>query len=126
MAEPVEVVGDEDFRSAALARPGVWAVAFIADWCPHSRAFVPRFAALADRYPQLLFGDLSNDDSPLWDRLAIGVVPTVIVFVDGQPHDRFDGIPGVGLPAEALDRVAEALDRRGAPPARRPRRSTGS
>ncbi|HTW55558.1 MAG TPA: thioredoxin family protein [Thermoplasmata archaeon] len=115
MTTPLETVGADAFDGRRLRREGVWAVAFAADWCPFCRAFLPRFAALRARHPQLLVGDVTSEESPLWDRFGIEVVPTVIVFVDGQPHDRFDGMGGVGLTQEAVDAIAAALDRRATP-----------
>jgi len=113
MPTPIAVVGADEFEGRRLRRDGVWAVAFAADWCPFCRAFLPRFAELGIRHPQLLIADLTDEDSPLWDRFDIQVVPTVLVFVDGQPQDRFDGLGGVGLTQEAVDAIAAALDRRG-------------
>ena len=84
----------------ALRRIGRAAVCFTADWCPHCRRFAPLFAEAAGTSQGMGFAiaDISDDDTdPRWDRYAIEVVPTVLVFEDGAPIARLDGILGRGI-----------------------------
>jgi thioredoxin len=105
----LERIGPESFDSTQLRRPGTWAVAFLADWCPFCRSFAPRFRRLAshDRYG-LLVADLTSEESPLWDQFGIEIVPTVIVFRDGHVVARFDGRAGYGLDATHLKAIEAA------------------
>ncbi len=81
----LESIGPEAFNGPRLARPGTWAVGFLADWCPFCRDFEPTFAALAAQPGlSLLVADLTDVESPLWDLFRIEVVPSVIVFRDGE------------------------------------------
>lgn len=107
----LEKVGPEAFEGDRLARPGVWAVAFLADWCPFCRAFRPAWEALAAAHAPVILGDVTDDESPLWDRFHIDVIPTVIVFRDGKVSERFDGVAGEGLAPKQLARISAAIGR---------------
>ncbi|MGA8541925.1 MAG: thioredoxin family protein [Thermoplasmata archaeon] len=91
-------IGAEAFDGIQLRRSGNWAVAFLADWCPFCRAFLPQFEALAGTGPfQLAVADLTDYDTPLWERFEVDVVPTIVVFRGGKPSFRRDGRLGQGL-----------------------------
>jgi len=106
----VKKVGPEAFDGERIRARGRVAVAFLADWCPFCGAFEPEFRRLAAAVQGgFLLADVSADDSPLWDRFRVEIVPTVIVFHDGAPIYRADGVPGRGLGAEALDGVRHAM-----------------
>jgi thioredoxin 1 len=107
--DTVERVGPEAFDEIRLLRPGAWAVAFLADWCPFCREFAPRFGALSTSGARLLIADMTSEQSPLWDRFGVEVVPTVIVFRDGAATARIDGQAGYGLDSSDLSTVAAAL-----------------
>lgn len=53
--------------------------------------------------------DISDTEDPLWETFEIKVVPTVIVFKDGQPVFRRDGILGRGLSRIALEETVEEM-----------------
>ena len=94
-----------DFVDRRLDRPGRVVVGFIAAWCPHCRSFLPKFAARSrSGGPSLLLGDVTDEESPLWERFGIEVVPTVLGFDAGDEVWRIDGILGRGVPEETLDR----------------------
>lgn len=115
-----ERIGPEAFVGERLARPGVVLVGFLADWCPVCRAFEPELIRFADeRSLRLLIADMTSEETPLWDRFGIEIVPTIIVFRDGAQVFRADGAPGVGLGAADLHGAARAA---GAPAADRRRR----
>ncbi|HUR70279.1 MAG TPA: thioredoxin family protein [Candidatus Thermoplasmatota archaeon] len=80
------------FRPSDLP-PGRVAVMFTADWCGYCHRFLPHYKALREQWVV----DISDDDDPLWDALAIRVVPTVIVFRDGVPAQRWAGVLGPGV-----------------------------
>lgn len=94
----LERVGPEAFDGERLRRPGLWAVVFLADWCPFCRSFAPTFADLAGKVSaDLVMADLTSEENPLWERFQVEVVPTVIVFRDGAALFRRDGHLGEGF-----------------------------
>lgn len=106
----VERVGTEAFDGSRLRRPGTVAVAFSADWCPFCRAFAPVFAELSrPRSASLLVADLTSLESPLWERFSVDIVPTVVVFRNGAPIFRADGVSGVGLVSADVRAIEAAL-----------------
>jgi thioredoxin 1 len=106
----MERLGADAFEGDHLRRSGTWAVAFLADWCPFCRAFAPKFDALAGGGSfQVARGDVTDYDSPLWETFHIEVVPTVVVFREGVPGFRRDGVLGRGLSDTDLAAVRAEL-----------------
>ena len=81
--------------------PGRTAVLFAADWCGYSHRFHHHFKRLREGW----IVDISDEDDPLWDRYGIRVVPTVIVFEDGEPRERWAGV----LSGHHVDQIEAAL-----------------
>ncbi len=105
MTGGVERVGAEAFDGTKLRRPGVVVVGFLADWCPFCRVYVPELEEFARRLPvPVLLGDVTSEESPLWELFRIDIVPTVLVFDNGREVDRRDGVAGAGL--GPVDRAA--------------------
>ena len=96
----------EAFEGARFLRPGRWVVAFVADWCPFCRSFLPRFEQYsAGHAGAFAVGDVTDLDSPLWESLELEVVPTVIGFEGGELAWRIDGGLGRGLTDADLRRI---------------------
>jgi thioredoxin 1 len=107
---PLERLGADAFDGTTLKRAGTWAVAFSADWCPFCREFLPKFEGLGPLATgHLALGDLTDEETPLWERFSVEVVPTVIVFRDGAPILRRDGRLGRGLNESDLKAVRATL-----------------
>lgn len=104
----LERLDEHDFEEGRLRRPGRWVVAFLAEWCPYCREFAEPFATLAESGAHLAVADLTRLESPLWDELSVEVVPSVIVFQDGEVVDRVDGRLMEGLDGADLERVRTA------------------
>lgn len=105
----MEKLGADAFDGERLRREGTWIVAFLADWCPFCRRFQSPYERLApDDGFRVAVGDVTSEESRLWDVFRIEVVPTLVVFRDGQAVFRADGILGEGLPAEAIDQARAA------------------
>jgi thioredoxin-like negative regulator of GroEL len=97
------------FRGTKLARSGTWVVAFLADWCPFCRDF----RTVLEGFPQdsaysLGIADVTSEESPLWDRFRIEIVPTLVVFRDGATIFRVDGVANEGLDRRDLERAVAA------------------
>lgn len=88
---------------AAATATGRTAVLFHAHACPFCREFAPRFRRHVDGMPGLAAAEVVMDGaSPLWGTLSIEVVPTMVLYQDGQVAGRRDGRLGVGLDDEDL------------------------
>ncbi|HLM70463.1 MAG TPA: thioredoxin family protein [Thermoplasmata archaeon] len=105
----METLTAADFRKTQLLRDGTWVVAFLADWCPFCRSFRPEFSPLeAGSGFRVAFGDVTSEESPLWEDFQIDVVPTLVVFREGRPVFRVDGVLGLGVPPGGLEQARAA------------------
>ena len=80
-------VTDETFALEVLAHEGPVLVDFWAQWCPPCHMIAPVLAEIArDHAGSLAVQKLNADDNPL-TAAAYGVLalPTLILFVNGQP-----------------------------------------
>jgi thioredoxin 1 len=103
-------LGPSDFNGKRLKKSGTVAVLFAAEWCPFCRRFSPIFeSALAGKGMPTALADLSDLGNPLWETFDIQVVPTVMVFKDGQLIHRLNGVLGQGLPDNAMSEVLPFL-----------------
>ncbi|MGP8158236.1 MAG: thioredoxin domain-containing protein [Thermoplasmata archaeon] len=97
------------FRKDRLLREGTWVVAFLADWCPFCQRFLSQFSALDGGSSfRTAIGDVTSEESPLWENFRVEVVPTVVVFREGRPVFRVEGVLGSGLPPGGLEAARSA------------------
>jgi thioredoxin 1 len=102
----VERLSEDAFDGDRLRRAGRYLVCFTASWCPFCRAFEPRFSARGSRLGAMgAFADVDDEESPLWERFHLDVIPTLVAFEDGATVGRIDGVLGRGLDDRALDRA---------------------
>lgn len=97
-----------DFEREVLQAEGPVLALFQATWCGYCRWFLPRFRDATSERVRLVEVDLSDDDDPLWDAYAIQVIPTLLLFYQGQVVDRADGEYLRGLEAGELQRLLAA------------------
>lgn len=103
-------LGSVDFDGKRLKKTGTLAVLFAAEWCPFCRRFSPIFeSALRAKNVSGALADLSDFQNPLWETFDIQVVPTVMVFKDGELVYRKDAVLGQGLPNDAMVEVVPLL-----------------
>jgi thioredoxin 1 len=99
-------LGPSDFEKKRLNRNGTLTVLFAAEWCPFCRRFSLVFdSVLSEKGIARGVADLSDLENPLWEEFDIDVVPTVMIFKEGELVYRKDGVLGRGLPDNAMDEV---------------------
>jgi thioredoxin-like negative regulator of GroEL len=105
----MEKLPADAFRKDRLLREGTWVVAFLADWCPFCQRFLPQFSALNGKKSfRTAVGDVTSEESPLWEDFCIEVVPTVVVVREGRSVFRVEGALGFGLPPGGLEAARSA------------------
>lgn len=104
-------VTGQDFRPQVLESDLPVLIEFTADWCPPCKMLAPIVHEIARLYEgKLRVGLLDSDDNPAIVRhYDVMGLPTLILFVDGQPVERIVGftarerIEAKLLPHLALD-----------------------
>jgi thioredoxin 1 len=101
----MRAVTDASFESDVLksARPVV--VDFWAPWCGPCRAVAPILEALEGESSRVDFVKVDIDENPVVaSRFQVMSIPTVILFVDGEPAETVIG----ARPAAAFRRAFES------------------
>jgi thioredoxin-like negative regulator of GroEL len=78
-------------------------VEVFADWCEYCRKQRPRLEALSREYgPRLTYVQVNVDANPsITKQLRVKALPTVLIYRQGLPVERFEGV----VPTEILGRV---------------------
>ena len=101
----------QDFNGTQLKQAGTVLTVFTADWCPFCIKFKPIFESAPDAEGMTkAIVDLTDLENPLWEVFDIRVVPTVVVFKDGESVMRKDGVLGRGLQADAMTEVIQRME----------------
>jgi len=85
---------DESFEAEVLKASVPVVVDFSAGWCAPCSAMEPIMEEIArEQAGKLKVVKLNVDDSPgVATRFRVQILPTLIVFLDGQPVDRVAGL----------------------------------
>ncbi len=108
MASPnVVVLTDDNFEQEVVKSEKPVLVDFYADWCAPCRMMAPVIDELADSYTEKVKVAKLDTDAhrEAASRFGISAIPTVILFKDGEPVQRFVGVTSKGDFKKALDAV---------------------
>ena len=99
-----------DTLEAAVSRPGITVIDFWASWCGPCRAMAPQFERAAALRPPYSFAKVDVDAEPA-AAAAYGIrsIPTLMVFMDGEPVAAQAGVLAADELVDALDRIARTL-----------------
>ena len=85
-------ITEEDFYKV-IASDGLTLVQVHATWCGPCKALTPVLGRIEDQYPAVLFYRLDVEQAPqVKDDYDITVVPTLLLFKDGELVDRERGV----------------------------------
>lgn len=84
---------DQNFGTQVLDSTAPVLIEFTADWCPPCKMLAPIINQLAEKYVgKMRVGLLDADANPaMIQQYSVMGMPTLILFVDGQPVERIVG-----------------------------------
>ena len=92
-ATSVKHLDDATFDEEVGDVEGTALVTFSAAWCEPCKVLAPIVEELAEELDEVFFAHVDVDESPrLAARYGIQAMPTIVVFVDGEPTVRQAGL----------------------------------
>ena len=99
-----------DFVAGKCNRAGLIMVMFYTDWCPFCMTFKPQFEDFAKKgIVDCGEANVSHYEDPLWEQFQIKVVPSILVFKNGEVAKRKDGQLFRGLDKSDPDELMSGL-----------------
>ncbi|GLX67800.1 thioredoxin family protein [Paenibacillus glycanilyticus] len=105
----VTTIDGQSFRQAALGAGATTLVEFGAKWCPPCKVLLPILDELQqEEGERVTILQVDCDESPeLASEYGVMSMPTVIVFHNGEPVDKFIGLRPKDVYQQAIARYAE-------------------
>ena len=89
----MEDITQEEFYNEVVSHDGPLLVQVHATWCGPCKALTPVLGRIEDQYLDILFYRLDVEQAPqVKDDYDITVVPTLLLFKDGELVDRERGV----------------------------------
>jgi len=88
-----QIAGEDSFQKAVLQSKLPVIVDFWAEWCAPCLAAAPIMEELAKEYAgKINFAKVNvENDSSLAAKYGIAAIPTMLIFIDGQPVEQILG-----------------------------------
>ena len=101
----VTTLSDATFDEEIKATAEAVLVDFWAEWCGPCKLISPILEEIANEHPgRLRVGKLNVDDNPaVARRFEVMAIPTLILFLDGEPKKRLIGAKGKGQLLQELE-----------------------
>jgi len=98
-------LGTDNFDGTKIRDSRSIIALFCAAWCPFCTRFLRVFeeSMQGREAPVGAVVDISDTNSPLWERFDVEIVPTLVGFKNGKILVRENGVPGVGLGVQELE-----------------------
>ena len=95
-SKAITLISDADFDGKVLQALKPVVVLFASEGCPACQVIKPQFKALAEkRASGADFYEMDVASTETWKGYGVMGIPTVIVFRDGRPGERFSAMLGV-------------------------------
>lgn len=109
MAGSVLEVGSANFDSSVLKSEKPVLVDFWAPWCSPCRQLAPTIEKLATEYAgKAVIAKLNTDQAgDIAGNLGVSAIPTVFIFMDGQPVARIVGVQDVSKYRDELNKLVK-------------------
>ncbi len=109
-SEKVTTFTDDNFEAQVLKSEIPVLVDFWAEWCGPCRMLAPTIDKIANDYgDKIKVGKLDIDvNRDVTLKYSINAIPTVILFKDGQVHQKFVGLKSERDFKEVLDKLPVA------------------
>ena len=99
----MQIIDDTTFSLLKDSEYPLVLVDFYADWCGPCRTLTPVLEKLSNQYPEVAFCKLNIDDNPeSAQKCNIASIPTIILFKNGQPVEKFVGVQSERVLSEAI------------------------
>jgi thioredoxin 1 len=110
MSERVVELTDRSFEQEVEKGEGLVLVDFWAPWCAPCRMVAPVLERLAERYAgRVRFAKLNVDEAPeTASAYGIGSIPTIALFLDGEPVKGVVGVVPERYLAEMIEQQLAA------------------
>ena len=108
--QSVVTIDADNFEQEVIQAEQAVLVDFGAEWCPPCKAIAPIIEEIATEFEGIArVGTIDVDENKsLAERYAIGSIPTLLFFKDGEVVDRIQGL----VPKSEIDRKLAALSER--------------